>query len=148
MKGHEHKYIAGTIGDECEFCGLLKTTIEQSCTEQKPEDWEKEFEKDFRHCQDCNFLKTDKVFKEIKSFIQFHIAKAETETWSAQQMLWNRMEDWQNEWIAENPKERKLIMHDALKLIEWKIDKAKQDERKELREKVEKELFIKCERRQ
>lgn len=36
MKGHEHKYIAGTIGDECEFCGLLKTTIEDSCTEQEP----------------------------------------------------------------------------------------------------------------
>ena len=28
MKGHEHKYIAGVIGDECEFCGLLKSTIE------------------------------------------------------------------------------------------------------------------------
>ena len=28
MKGHEHKYIAGTIGDECSFCGLLKSTIE------------------------------------------------------------------------------------------------------------------------
>ena len=28
MKSHEHKYISGTIGDECDFCGLLKTTIE------------------------------------------------------------------------------------------------------------------------
>ena len=28
MKSHEHKYIAGTIGDECGFCGLLKSTIE------------------------------------------------------------------------------------------------------------------------
>ena len=28
MKGHEHKYISRTIGDECEFCGLLKSTIE------------------------------------------------------------------------------------------------------------------------
>ena len=28
MKPHEHKYIAGTIGDECDFCGLLKSTIE------------------------------------------------------------------------------------------------------------------------
>ena len=28
MKSHEHKYISGTIGDECGFCGLLKSTIE------------------------------------------------------------------------------------------------------------------------
>ena len=28
MKSHEHKYIVGTIGDECDFCGLLKSTIE------------------------------------------------------------------------------------------------------------------------
>jgi hypothetical protein len=30
MKPHEHKYIAGTIGDECGFCGLLKSTIERT----------------------------------------------------------------------------------------------------------------------
>jgi len=29
MKEHEHKYIAGPIGDECDFCGLLKSTIEK-----------------------------------------------------------------------------------------------------------------------
>ena len=28
MKAHEHKYISGTIGDECGFCGLLQSTIE------------------------------------------------------------------------------------------------------------------------
>lgn len=28
MNPHEHNYIAGTIGDECDFCGLLKSTIE------------------------------------------------------------------------------------------------------------------------
>lgn len=28
MKSHDHKYIAGTIGDECGFCGLLKSTID------------------------------------------------------------------------------------------------------------------------
>ena len=44
MKPHEHKYIAGTIGDECEFCGLLKSTIE-SLEGNKSEDvfWEKKF---------------------------------------------------------------------------------------------------------
>lgn len=30
MKPYEHKYIAGTIGDECGFCGLLKSTIERT----------------------------------------------------------------------------------------------------------------------
>ena len=30
MIPHEHKYIAGTIGDECSFCGLLKSTIEST----------------------------------------------------------------------------------------------------------------------
>lgn len=88
MKGHEHKYIVGTIGDECEFCGLLKTTIEQSCTEQEP-DWEEKFARKF-----CVMIErsqyTEEEIDAIYSFI-------------------NR-----------------------------EIDKARQDERKELREKVEK----------
>ena len=35
MKPHEHKYISGTIGDECEFCGLLKSTIEATEEQDK-----------------------------------------------------------------------------------------------------------------
>ena len=56
MKAHEHKYIAGTIGDECDFCGLLKSTIE-SIEPQDPaiervstshkEEWEEEFDEKF-----------------------------------------------------------------------------------------------------
>ena len=36
IKSHEHTYIAGTIGDECDICGLLKSTIEN--IERKPEE--------------------------------------------------------------------------------------------------------------
>lgn len=47
MNGHEHKYISGTIGDECSFCGLLRTTIESLEKDHSPEspveeDWEGE----------------------------------------------------------------------------------------------------------
>lgn len=28
MQPHKHTYISGSIGDECKYCGLLKSTIE------------------------------------------------------------------------------------------------------------------------
>ena len=55
MKGHEHKYIEGITRDEdeCEFCGLLKSTIEQ--VERKTQ--EKITECDHKHfswmCNSC-----------------------------------------------------------------------------------------------
>ena len=39
------------------------------------------------------------------------------------QLLWDRMDMWQDEWEAEKPEERALILNDALRLIEWKMNK-------------------------
>ena len=63
--------------------------------------------------------------KAIKQFIQEELDKAREEEWSATRMLWDRMDKWQKEWQEENPKERKLGFNYALKLIEWKIGKAR-----------------------
>ncbi len=92
--------------------------------EQEPADWKKEFRLLMGKVVGWREKEVDYP---LEDFISTQITKAEKETWSAQQMLWDRMENWQNEWVTENPKERKLIMHDALKLIEWKIAKAKKE---------------------
>lgn len=55
-------------------------------------------------------------------------------------LLWNRLDKWQKEWVAENPKERKLVTNDALKLIEWKIEKEKKASREEAIGDVKKAL--------
>jgi len=45
--------------------------------------------------------------------------------WAASKMLWTRMQEWNDEWQKENPKERSLTLLDAMDLIEWKIAKAR-----------------------
>lgn len=52
------------------------------------------------------------------------------EGWSATKLLWDRMEIWQNEWQAEKPKERALTHKDALRLIEWKLEKEREETEK------------------
>jgi len=76
--------------------------------------------------------------EEILELFKKELDKAREEEWSATRMLWDRMDKWQKEWKKENPKERKLVFNDALKLIEWKIITAREEERKELLEKIEK----------
>lgn len=42
-------------------------------------------------------------------------------------LLWKRLDEWQKEWQAENPEERALIWQDAKRLIEWKIERAREE---------------------
>lgn len=49
--------------------------------------------------------------------------KAEAECHESREILWNRMKKLNDEWRAENPKERALTNNDALKLMEWKLEK-------------------------
>lgn len=53
------------------------------------------------------------------------MSAVDDEAWSATQLLWNRIAEWQKEWEEENPEERALVTQDALKLIEWKIAKVR-----------------------
>ena len=45
--------------------------------------------------------------------------------WAASKTLWTRMQQWNDEWREEHPKERSLTLLDAIDLIEWKIAKAR-----------------------
>ena len=63
-------------------------------------------------------------------------ADAEHEAFESRQILWNRLKKWNNEWRAENPKERALTNEDALKLIEWKLEQVKEEARREALEEV------------
>lgn len=45
------------------------------------------------------------------------------DTWLASQILWDRMKEWNKEWQTEKPEERALTHEDAMKLIEWKIQR-------------------------
>jgi len=56
--------------------------------------------------------------------------------WAASKMLWTRMQKWNDEWRAENPKERSLTLLDAMDLIEWKIAKAREEGAEEARPKI------------
>ena len=62
MKGHEHKYISGTIGDECGFCGLLKSTIDSI------EHSRGDHADDFLDREPCD-CKEPTVFEEINNII-------------------------------------------------------------------------------
>jgi hypothetical protein len=53
--------------------------------------------------------------------------QAEHEAFESQQVLWERLEKWDDEWRAENPRERALTNADALKLIEWKLERVAEE---------------------
>jgi len=55
-------------------------------------------------------------------------------------MLWDRIDKWQKEWRKEKPKERGLVLNDALKLIEWKINRVREGERKKILKEITKEV--------
>lgn len=56
---------------------------------------------------------------------------------NSDEILWKRMKEWNKEWQDENPKERSLTWQDALKLIEWKIEKAEHRGRGSIAEELE-----------
>lgn len=58
----------------------------------------------------------------------------------ASELLWKRLGKYQEEWVAENPKERELTRQDALKLIEWKIKQTEEVKRKRIIEIIEEEI--------
>ena len=109
---------------------------------KQQDNWKKRFEKFTNKSgfsnYECTNWKIKMTAKEFMPYIQKELDKAREEEWSATRMLWDRMDKWQKEWKKENPKERKLVFNDALKLIEWKIITAREEERKELLEKIEK----------
>lgn len=70
-------------------------------------------------------------------FISSQISQAEQRGMAAQQILFDRLKSWNNEWRAENPKERALKMEDSLKLIEWKIEKSEHRGRESMAEELE-----------
>jgi len=92
-------------------------------------EWEKEWEKIKCFATQSGGSIGFENNKDI-DFISTQIEKAVEENESAQKLLWDRMENWEKEWRSENPKERELRVPDALKLIEWKIEKAIREERK------------------
>lgn len=121
--------------------------------------WEKQFDKEEyfikdkvdgqEHCiSGDNHFYLIKANEEIKQFISTLIDKVEEETEEdallATKAIWDRMAKWQKEWREEKPKERELVMLDALKLIEWKIEKAKA----EAEEKIKKDVIMLLESRQ
>ena len=61
--------------------------------------------------------------------------------WAASKMLWTRMQKWNDEWRAENPKERSLTLLDAMDLIVWKLAKARAEGAEQMRLKIVKEAF-------
>ena len=67
--------------------------------------------------------------------------KAENECFASRKILWDRMKEWNDEWRAENPEERALCTEDAMRLIEWKLERAKEEARRsalELKEQSQK----------
>lgn len=58
-------------------------------------------------------------------------AEAESECFESRKILWERMKEWNDEWRAENPEDRALCTEDAMRLIEWKIEKAREEARRE-----------------
>lgn len=77
-----------------------------------------------------------KLYSFIKEALTHAKEAGEEEGWSAIKLLWDRMGDWQREWQAEKPEERALTIADAVALIEWKMQKAKEAGRKEDRLEV------------
>ena len=61
--------------------------------------------------------------------------------WAASKMLWTRMQEWNDEWRKENPKERSLTLLDAMDLIVWKLAKARAEGAEQMRLKIVKEAF-------
>lgn len=78
----------------------------------------------------------DKLRTTLTTAIEEARADAEHEAFESRQILWNRLKKWNNEWRAENPKERALTNEDALKLIEWKLEQVKEEARREALEEV------------
>lgn len=62
--------------------------------------------------------------------------KGEDEGYSATKLLFDRMKPWQAEWRAEHPKDRELTTPDALKLIEWKLERVVAEARKEEMQRI------------
>jgi hypothetical protein len=75
--------------------------------------------------------------EKIKTFLTQSIKQALKEEKTAQGILFERIKEWNKEWIKENPKERELILNDCLKLIEWKIEKEKKIAIKQAFEEME-----------
>ena len=79
---------------------------------------------------------------EVESRVYALIAAANEEGcddgWAASKMLWTRMQEWNEEWQKENPKERSLTLLDAMDLIEWKIAKARAEGAEQERERIRK----------
>lgn len=62
---------------------------------------------------------------DLDSLISAARAEGESEIRAIFDVLWSRMQEWEGEWRAENPKERRLTSPDSMQLIEWKIAKAR-----------------------
>lgn len=85
--------------------------------------------------KDSNRKEVDKYLPLLKDLLESQKAEYEDEI-SASKLLWKRLNEWQKEWRAENYKERELISQDAIKLIEWKIEKEKIKERKRIGKEI------------
>jgi hypothetical protein len=83
---------------------------------------------------DCNM---NKILKLVEQEIERAKKEGYEEGMLATKILFKRIHKWNDEWRKEKPEERKLTDEDALRLIEWKIEKAKQEERERVIEKLE-----------
>jgi hypothetical protein len=71
--------------------------------------------------------------------------EAEHEAFESRQILWNRLKEYNDEWRAENPKERALTNEDSLSLIKWKIARVSSDARREALEEERARVASICE---
>lgn len=98
--------------------------------------WEK-FEEHFERCLNDYWDRLTPLEKTryVQGFFSHQEQEVKEETLSCR-LLWERLGEWNKEWQAENPKERKLHFNDSLKLIEWKMGKTKQEVKKEMERQI------------
>jgi hypothetical protein len=101
------------------------------------EELRKELNADLGACHLALFRDDKGVLESIDSLIAAAREEGKDELQAIFDMLWSRMREWEDEWRAENPKERKLTSPDSIKLIEWKIAKARAEGAEHAKEEEE-----------